>query len=233
MLGAICQENVKMSKSRGNVIDPNDVVDQYGADVLRVYVLFMGDYEQAAPWNENSMNGCKRFLDRVWQLQDKLIDGDEYRPQLVSAMHKTIKKVTADIESMAFNTAIAAMMTLINTIYDIGSINRAEYKTFITLLNPFAPHITEEIFEKCGFGGMLHEQKWCQYDEALCVDDTVEIAVQVNGKIKSRITIAADADQSEVISLAKQDEKTAAAIDGKNIVKEIYVKGKLVNIVVK
>lgn len=226
-------DGVKMSKSRGNVIDPNDVVDEYGADVLRVYVLFMGDYEQAAPWSESSMKGCKRFLDRSWALQDMLVDGDEYRPEMMSSMHKTIKKVSGDIESMAFNTAIAALMTLINKIYEVGSVNRAEYKTFITLLNPFAPHITEEIYELCKFGGMLNEQKWPSYDDKLCIDDTIEIVVQINGKVKCKINIPADMEQAEVLAVAKADENIVKACEGKTVVKEIYVKGRLVNIVVK
>ena len=222
----------KMSKSKGNVVDPNDVVDQYGADVLRVYVLFMGDYEQAAPWSETSMKGCKRFLDRVWALQEKLIDGEEYRPETVSLMHKTIKKVTEDIEAMKFNTAIAAMMSLINEIYSIGSINKAEMKTLLTLLNPFAPHITEEMYSVI-FGGILNEQEWVRYDEKLCIDSTIEVAVQVNGKIKAKINIPAEAEQDAVLGLAKADGAVAAAMDGKTVVKEIYVKGRLVNIVVK
>ena len=226
-------DGVKMSKSRGNVIDPNDVVDEYGADVLRVYVLFMGDYEQAAPWSENSMKGCKRFLDRIWALQDKLVDGDEYRPELRAAMHRTIKKVSKDIEDMKFNTAVAAMMTLINTIYDIGTINRAEYKDLLIMLNPFAPHITEEIYELCGFGGYVHDAKWVQYNEEFCIEDTIEIAVQVNGKLRGTVMIASDAEKDDVIAIAKSDAKIADFIVGKDIVKEIYVPKKLVNIVVK
>ena len=222
----------KMSKSKGNVVDPNDVVDVYGADVLRVYVLFMGDYEQAAPWSESSMKGCKRFLDRIWALQEKLIPGDEYRPEMTAAMHRTIKKVTEDIEAMKFNTAIAAMMTLINTISDSGSINKAEYKSLLMILNPFAPHMTEEIYQNV-FGEILSQQKWVTFDEALCAESTVEVAVQVNGKIKAKIMVPADAEQPEVLEIAKKDGGVASAIDGKNIVKEIYVKGRLVNIVVK
>ncbi len=222
----------KMSKSKGNVVDPNDVVDQYGADVLRVYVLFMGDYEQAAPWSENSMKGCKRFLDRVWGLQEKLVEGDTFRPELTSAMHKTIKKVTEDIEAMKFNTAVASMMALINTIYDFGSINHAEYKALLTILNPFAPHITEEIYQT-NFGVILSNQPWVKFDPALCIDDTIEIVVQINGKIKAKINVAADIEQADAITLAKAEEKVAAELEGKNIVKEIYVKGKLVNIVAK
>jgi len=222
----------KMSKSRGNTIDPNDVVDNYGADVLRVYVLFMGDYEQAAPWNDSSMKGCKRFLDRIWALQDILIDGDEYRPELMSSMHKTVKKVTEDIEAMKFNTAVAAMMTLLNELYAKGSVNRAELRSLLVILNPFAPHITEEMYHNI-YGGILSEQQWVKYDEKLCVDSTIEIAVQVCGKIKAKINVSADAEQEEVLRLAKADGAVAAAIDGKNIVKEIYVKGRLVNIVAK
>ncbi len=222
----------KMSKSKGNVVDPNDVVETYGADVLRVYVLFMGDYEQAAPWSENSVKGCKRFLDRIWALQDKLIDGDEYRPEMTAAMHKTIKKVSEDIEAMKFNTAIAAMMTLLNNIDSIGSINKAEYKSLLMMLNPFAPHITEEIYSN-NFGAILSEQPWVTYDEALCVESSVEVAVQVNGKIKAKIMIPSDAEQPEVLEIAKNDPNIAGLVNGKTIVKEIYVKGRLVNIVVK
>lgn len=222
----------KMSKSKGNVVDPNDVVEQYGADVLRVYVLFMGDYEQAAPWSETSMKGCKRFLDRIWALQDMLIDGDEYRPEMTSSMHKTIKKVTEDIEAMKFNTAVAAMMTLLNELYAAGSVNRAELRSLLIILNPFAPHITEEMYSNL-YGGILSEQQWVKYDEKLCIDSVIEVAVQVNGKIKAKINVPAEAEQDEVLGLAKADGAVAAAIDGKNIVKEIYVKGRLVNIVVK
>ena len=223
----------KMSKSRGNTIDPNDVVDNYGADVLRLYVLFMGDYEQAAPWNDSSMKGCKRFLDRVWNMQDKVTDGDSYSDELTSLMHRTIKKVTEDIEAMKFNTAVAAMMGMLNDIDKAGHINRAEYRTLIMLLNPFAPHITEELYEIMNYGGVLNEQSWPVFEEALCAESTIEIAVQVNGKIKAKLNIPADAEQDEVLALAKADAEVAAAMDGKNIVKEIYVKGRLVNIVVK
>ncbi len=222
----------KMSKSKGNVVDPNDVVEQYGADVLRVYVLFMGDYEQAAPWSETSMKGCKRFLDRIWALQDMLVDGDEYRPEMTSSMHKTIKKVTEDIEAMKFNTAVAAMMTLLNELYAAGSVNKAELRSLLIILNPFAPHITEEMYSNL-YGGILSEQQWVKYDEKLCVDSVIEVAVQVNGKIKAKINVPAEAGQDEVLGLAKAEAAVAAAIDGKNIVKEIYVKGRLVNIVVK
>lgn len=227
-------DGVKMSKSRGNVIDPNEVVDVYGADVLRTYVLFMGDYEQAAPWSESSVKGCKRFIDRVFNLQEILTDGDEYSKELMSAMHKTVKKVSEDIEQMKYNTAIAALMTLLNKIYENGKINRAELKTLIILVNPFAPHVTEEMWANCGYGEMLaKDAKWPSFDEAKCVDSTVEIVVQINGKIRARLSVSTDIESDKAIALAKNDEGIAAALEGKNIIKEIYVKGKLVNIVAK
>lgn len=227
-------DGVKMSKSRGNVIDPNEVVDVYGADVLRTYVLFMGDYEQAAPWSESSVKGCKRFIDRVFNLQEILTDGDEYSKELMSAMHKTVKKVSEDIEQMKYNTAIAALMTLLNKIYEIGKINRAELKTLIILVNPFAPHVTEEMWANCGYGEMLaKDAKWPSFDEAKCVDSTVEIVVQINGKIRARLSVPTDIESDKAIALAKKDEGIAVALEGKNIIKEIYVKGKLVNIVAK
>ena len=223
----------KMSKSRGNVVDPNDVVDEYGADVLRLYVLFMGDYEKAAPWSESSVKGCKRFVDRIWALQDKVVDSDEYSDKLRSLMHKTIKKVSDDIESMKFNTAIAAMMTLLNEIYNVGSITKKEFRDFLIILNPFAPHVTEELYQMIGCEGVLDEQEWVTYDEALCKDDTIEIVCQINGKVKSKLTIPTDAAKDDVIALAKADEAIVKATEGKNIVKEIYVPNKLVNLVVK
>ncbi|HOO04895.1 MAG TPA: leucine--tRNA ligase [Ruminococcus sp.] len=222
----------KMSKSRGNVIDPNDVVSEYGADVLRLYVLFMGDYEKAAPWSESSIKGCKRFVDRVWSLQDILTDGEEFSEKLRSSFHKTIKKVSEDIEAMKFNTAIAALMTLINEIYDAGSINKAELAAFVTLLYPFAPHISEEIYN-ANFGKVLSEQSWIGYDETLCKDETIEIVVQINGKVKAKLNIAVDADKDSVLAQAMAEPKVAEAVEGKNIVKQIYVPNKLVNIVAK
>ncbi len=223
----------KMSKSKGNVVDPNDVVDEYGADVLRTYVLFMGDYEKAAPWSKSSVKGCKRFIDRVWALQDILTEGDGYSKELESAFHKTIKKVSEDIEGMKFNTAIAALMTLLNDIYNKGSINNAELKTFVTLLNPFAPHVTEEIWAAQNYGGMLADGHWVDFDEAKCIDDEIEIVAQINGKVRAKLMIPAEIDSAEAIELAKKDPAIAAAIEGKNVVKELYVKGRLVNIVVK
>ncbi len=223
----------KMSKSKGNVIDPMDVVNEYGADVLRTYVLFMGDYEKAAPWSESSVKGCKRFLDRVWGLQDILVPGDTFSKELEVPMNKAIKKVSEDIENMKYNTAIAALMALLNDIYDNGKINNAEYKALLTILNPFAPHITEEAWEAQNYGGMLANGKWVDWDESKCVDETVEIVVQIGGKIRAKMNVSATADDASVIAQAKADEKVAAEIAGKTIVKELYVKGRLVNIVVK
>ena len=225
-------DGVKMSKSRGNVIDPNEVVDSLGADVLRTYVLFMGDYEQAAPWSENSVKGCKRFIDRIWNLQEILVDGDEYSKELSTSFHKTIKKVSEDIETLKYNTAIAALMTLLNSIYTKGEINKAELKTFLLLVNPFAPHITEEMWEQCGFGEMLAKDgKWPTYDEAKCCDSEIEIVVQICGKIKAKLMVATDASKDDMLLAAK--EAVANELNGKQIIKEIVVPGKLVNIVAK
>ena len=225
-------DGVKMSKSRGNVVDPNDVVDEYGADVLRVYVLFMGDYEQAAPWSESSLKGCKRFLDRIWNLQDMLTEDDSFSKELSAAFHRTIKKVSEDIEGLKFNTAIAAMMTLLNNIYDKGSITKGELKALITILNPFAPHITEEMYQNV-FGGILSEQKWAEYDEALCVEENVEIVVQINGKVKAKMSIPAEISQEDMIKAALENETVKSFVEGKTVVKQIAVPKKLVNIVVK
>lgn len=227
-------DGVKMSKSRGNVIDPNEVVDAYGADVLRTYVLFMGDYEKAAPWSESSVKGCKRFIDRIWNLQEILKDGDAYSEKLESAFHKTVKKVSEDIETLKYNTAIAALMTLLNNIYDAGEINRAELKTLLILVNPFAPHVTEEMWSTLGYGEMLaKDASWPAYDPEKCVDSTIEIAVQVNGKLRGKLMVAADISAEDAIAAAKTDEKVQSFLTDKNVVKEIYVPGKLVNLVVK
>ena len=223
----------KMSKSKGNVVDPLDVVNKYGADVLRTYILFMGDYGQATPWSDNSVKGCKRFLDRVWGLNDIVKGGDGYSKALETPFHQTIKKVSADYDSMKFNTAIAALMTLINKIYDEGSLTKKELASFITLLNPVAPHITEEMWEMNGFDGMLCEQKWVEYDEAKTVEATIEIPVSVCGKLRGVVSVPADADKDAVIAAAKEDEKVQSFIAGKTIVKEIFVPGRMVNIVVK
>ncbi len=232
--GMILGENgEKMSKSRGNVVNPDDIVKEYGADTMRLYEMFIGDFEKAAPWSSSSIKGCKRFLERIWALQDCLVEGDSYRPEVESAMHKTIKKVSEDIENLKFNTAIAAMMSLLNDISDTGAINRAEYRDLLIMLNPFAPHMTEEIWQLQNMGGMLNATQWISYDEAKCKDSTIEIAVQVCGKIRARITIPADTDKDTVLSLAKENATVHSFIDGKQIVKEIYVPGKLVNIVAK
>ncbi len=222
----------KMSKSKGNVVDPNDVVNVYGADVLRVYTLFMGDYASAAPWSENSVKGCKRFLDRVVGLCD-MVSGSGVTPRLESAFHKTIKKVSQDIEEMKFNTAIAAMMTLINEISDVGSLTADELGIFARLLCPFAPHLCEEIWESLGNKELCALAVWPEYDEAKTVDSTVEIAVQINGKVRAKLMVPSNATKEELLAAAKADAIVAAQIAGKTIVKEIAVPGKLVNIAVK
>ena len=226
------EDGQKMSKSRGNVINPDDVIKSYGADTLRLYEMFIGDFEKTAPWSPSSIKGCKIFLDRVWALQDIIIDGEEYRKPLESSFHKTIKKVSEDIEALKFNTAIAALMALINDIYAQGSVTKGEFRTFITLLNPFAPHITEEMYSNV-FGGILSQQKWVSYDENLCVDESVEIVVQINGKVRAKLTVPAGIDKDKQIELAMADPAIKSQIDGKTIVKQIAVPGKLVNIVVK
>lgn len=226
------EDGEKMSKTRGNVVDPNDIVENYGADVLRLYVLFMGDYEKAAPWSEKGMKGCKRFIDRVWGLQEILTDGDEYSEKLRSNFHKTIKKVSEDIENMKFNTAIASMMSLINDIYAVGTVNKAELSALCMMLNPFAPHITEEIYNTIT-GKILCEQPWITYEEKFCIDETIEIVVQVNGKIKAKLNIVPDTEKDSVIAMAFADEKVKEFTDGKTIIKQIYVPNKLVNIVAK
>ncbi|MDE6030147.1 MAG: leucine--tRNA ligase [Oscillospiraceae bacterium] len=222
----------KMSKSMGNVINPDEVVKEFGADTVRLYEMFVGDFEKAAPWQENGIKGCKRFLDRVWNMSEKLKDGEEYSEKLRSSMHKTVKKVTEDIETLKFNTAIATMMALLNEADEAGGFNRAEFRTLLILLNPFAPHITEELFETLGFG-ILNEQKWCEYDESLCVDSTVELAVQVNGKVKARFDAPVDSDSETLVGMALELPEIKAITDGKTIVKKIAVPNKLVNIVVK
>lgn len=233
--GMILGENgEKMSKSRGNVVNPDDIVQQYGADTMRLYEMFIGDFEKAAPWNDKGIKGCRRFVERYYNLQEKLIDGEEVRPELECSIHKTIKKVSEDIENIKFNTAIASLMALMNDINAVGSINKKEYAIFSILLNPFAPHVTEEIWSTCDLGdGMVVDQPWPEYDESKCKANEIEIAVQVNGKIKTKLMIPAEAEQAEVIALAKADENVKKSVEGMNIIKEIYVKGRLVNIVVK
>jgi len=226
-------EFTKMSKSKGNVVNPDDVVKEYGADTLRLYEMFVGDFEKAAPWQENGIKGCKRFLDRVWAMQEKVVPGDEYSDKLRASMHKTIKKVSEDIETLKFNTAIATMMGLLNEIDAAGSLTRADYRTLLILLNPFAPHITEELYQVMGYEGVLNEQKWVEYDEKLCVEDNVEIVVQVNGKVKARFNAPVDCAKEELENLAFDLPEIKALTDGKTVVKKIAVPNKLVNIVVK
>ena len=233
--GMILGENgEKMSKSRGNVVNPDDIVNEYGADTMRLYEMFIGDFEKAAPWSSASIKGCKRFLERIWGLGENVIDGDGYRDFMVGEMNRTIKKVTEDIDEMKFNTAIAALMALINVIAEKGGkVTLDELKTILLLVSPFAPHLAEEMWEMFAFGGTINDQSWPKYDAAKCIDNEVEIVVQVNGKIRARMSVGIDDVQDAVIEKAKNNEKVAAEISGKTIIKELYVKGKLVNIVVK
>jgi len=230
ILGA---DGEKMSKSRGNVVNPNDIIDEYGADTLRTYIMFIGDYEKYAIWNDASVKGCKRFLDRVWKMQELVNDEKGYSQKHLTLMHKTIKKVSEDFEAMKFNTAIAAMMSFINEIYNDGSITRDELKTFITLLYPVAPHITEEIWQEQGFEGMLNQSEWPVWDEEKTVEDVIELPVQVSGKVRGKILLPKDADVNMARKLAEADENILKYIEGKTTVKEIYVPGKIYNIVVK
>ena len=229
--GMILGENgEKMSKSRGNVVNPDDIVRDYGADTLRTYEMFIGAFDLSAAWSENGVKGCRRFLERVWKLQDILTDGEEYSDDLMTKMHQTIKKVSGDYENLKYNTAIAALMTLLNDVAKKGSINRAEFKTFLVLLNPVAPHITEELWDACGYEGRIYQTVWPEYDEAKTVEDTVEVAVQINGKTKTVIAVARDIAKEDAI--AKGKEALGDKLSG-NIVKEIYVPGRIINIVAK
>ena len=223
----------KMSKSRGNVINPDDMIDRYGADTLRMYEMFMGAFDQAAPWSEQSVKGCFRFLEKVYNLMDILVDGDTYSVDLETSFHKTIKKVSNDYEKMKFNTAIAALMELINEINKKGQINKAELKTFITLLNPVAPHITEEMWEQAGFEGRLYQTTWPVFDEAKTVDSTLEIPVQINGKVRAVISVAKGASAEEVEKVAFENEEIIKFTEGKEVVKKIYVPERIYTIVIK
>ena len=229
--GMILGENgEKMSKSRGNVVNPDDIVMDYGADTLRTYEMFIGAFDLSASWSENGVKGCRRFLDRVWKLQEILVDGNEYRSAFETKMHQTIQKVSSDFENLKYNTAIAAMMSLLNDFYKEGSINRAEFKTFLILLNPVAPHITEEIWENCGYEGRVYAQTWPEFDEAKTVEDTIELPVQINGKTRAVVTLPADVDKDTAIAAGK--ELIADKLTG-TIVKEIYIPGRIINIVQK
>ncbi|WP_077367799.1 leucine--tRNA ligase [Anaerosalibacter sp. Marseille-P3206] len=225
--------NEKMSKSRGNVINPDDIVNEYGADTLRTYEMFIGDFEKSVPWSENGVKGCKRFLDRVWRLQDIVVEGDNYTKELETSIHKAIKKVSEDYESLKFNTAIATLMSLLNEFNDLGRVNKSEMKTFLILLNPVAPHITEEIWDRLELGGMLHDTTWPEWDEEKTVEDVVEIAVQVNGKVRAKEMISINDSKEDVKEKILKNEVVRNHIEGKNIIKEIYVPGKIYNIVVK
>lgn len=232
--GMILGENgEKMSKSRGNVVNPDDVVDEYGADTLRMYEMFIGDFEKSAPWSTQGITGCRRFIERTWRLMEIVTDEEGYSKDLEAAMHRTIKKVTNDNDTMKFNTAIAALMALINQFYDKGSVTRGELKTFIQLLNPVAPHVTEEMWEKLGFEGYVYNSQWPEYDEAKMAEATMEIVVQILGKMRGKVVVANNASKDDVIAAVKADEKIASLIEGKNVVKEIYVPGRLVNLIVK
>ena len=232
--GMILGENgEKMSKSRGNVVNPDDIVIEYGADTMRLYEMFIGDFEKAAPWSPQSIKGCYRFLERVFMLQSMLVPGDEYSPGMESKFHKAIKKVGGDIETLKFNTAIAALMALSNDIFAAKRINHAELRAFLMLLCPFAPHIAEEIWQIQGFGGLVCKQEWPVYDEDKCKDNTVEIAIQVNGRIRARMDVDAAARGADVIAAAKANAEVSAHLEGKTLLKEIYVPGTLCNFVVK
>ncbi len=227
------ENNEKMSKSRGNVVNPDDIVNEYGADTLRTYEMFIGDFEKSVPWSENGVKGCRRFLDRVWRLQDIVVDGDEHTKELESKIHKTIKKVSEDYESLKYNTAIAALMALLNDFNDHGKITKADFKTYLILLNPVAPHITEELWQIMGFEGMLNESTWPKYDEAKIKDDVIEMPVQVNGKVRGTILLSVEDGQEQAREKAKENQNIMKHLEGKTIVKEIFVKGKIYNIVVK
>ncbi len=232
--GMILGENgEKMSKSRGNVVNPDEVIDEFGADTLRLYEMFIGDFEKAAPWQTTGVKGCRRFVERVWKLQEIATDESGYSKELEHAMHRTVKKVANDYETLKGNTAIAALMELINAFFGKGSITRDEFKTFLILLNPAAPHVTEELWQTMGYEGYLFEQKWPEYDEALTVEDTVSLAIQICGKTKGSIEVPKDADQAAVKEAVLADERLARQLEGKTIIKEIFVPGRIYNLVVR
>lgn len=226
------ENNEKMSKSRGNVVNPDEIVEEYGADTFRMYEMFIGDFEKSVPWSSLGIKGCRRFIERTWKLQEMIREEDIFSEKIESSLHKTIKKVTEDYETLKFNTAIAAMMSLINEIYDIGGITKKDYQTFLILLNPVAPHVTEELWQLMEFDGFLNEAPWPKHDESKLVESTIEIPVQINGKVRGKIVVAANISQDEVITMAKSDLVVKDMLDGKEIKKIIYVPGKILNIVV-
>lgn len=232
--GMILGENgAKMSKSRGNVINPDDIVNEFGADTLRTYEMFVGDFEKSVPWSDNGVKGCRRFLERVWNLGSKVVEGDQYSKEIETIIHQTIKKVSYDYENLKANTAIAQLMTLLNEMVKLDSISKEDMRTFLILLNPVAPHITEELWEQCGLGGHLHKCQWPEYDEAKTIENTIEIPVQFNGKLRFRLTINRDMTSEEVKELVHNHEDFSAQLGGGKVVKEIYVPQKIYNIVVK
>ena len=225
--------NEKMSKSRGNVVNPDDIVNEFGADTLRTYEMFIGDFEKSVPWSENGVKGCRRFLDRVWRLQDIIVPGDEYTPELESSIHKTIKKVSEDYETLKFNTGIAALMSLLNEFNDHGKINKADFRTFLILLNPVAPHITEELWEEVGLDGYLFQVTWPEYDEDKTIDKVFDLPVQINGKVRGTVVISLGEAQESIKEKILSSDSISKFLEGKNVVKEIYVPSKIYNIVVK
>lgn len=227
------ENNEKMSKSRGNVVNPDELVEAFGADTLRTYEMFIGDFEKSVPWSMDSLKGCRRFLDRIWTLQDILTEDEDYSKDLIKPIHRTIKKVSEDFESLKFNTAIAAMMSLLNEITKVGALSRQDLKTFMLLLNPVAPHITEEIWAENNFGGHLNGQKWPTYEEAYLVDDEVEIVLQINGKVRDKLVVPADSTREALEAFALASDRVLHHIEGKKIIKVICVPKRLVNIVVK
>ena len=224
---------MKRCQSRGNVINPDDIINEFGADTLRAYEMFIGAFELSAAWSNEGVKGCRRFLERVWKLQDMLVDGDEYSKELETRMHQTIKKVTLDYENLKFNTAIAAMMSLVNDFYRVGKVTKGEFATLIILLNPVVPHVTEELWQEIGKEGRVYEATWPEYDEEKTVEDTIEIAVQINGKVKATVSVGREDEQDAVREIVMALESIATLVEGKTIVKEIYVKGRIYNIVVK
>jgi len=227
------EDGEKMSKSRGNVINPDAMVKELGADTVRVYEMFIGAFDQTTPWSQQGLRGCRRFLDRVWRLQELVVGGDGFSPEFEVRMHRTIKKVTLDYERMKFNTAVAAMMTLTNEFFEAGRITRGELRAFLTLLNPVAPHITEEMWQNAGFPGMIFQQKWPSWDESKTVEDEVEIAVQVNGKVRAQVVIPREASQEEVKESVMATPAIQKALSGKQVVREVYIPGRIYSIAVR